>query len=239
MGRVGSTRGMPLLRTYGSSIVPAQSYGRAVRGFNSTAPVHASAAAGTSKRRALPNAPNPYPLVLFTVVFAVVSWTGFTLVSTNQERTASSIFKDVVIQVKTSPRVHALMFAPPSGTTTTTSTTAGSSTTGVKAPASSSQSPIVLKHEWWLGGAPYVRGTVGMMKGRIDLSFKITTLPSPHTNTTPQSPPRTATVYFTSIRAEKSSAFEIIRFLVVQDDPPHESASLLDAPSVPTNMLLA
>lgn len=96
----------------------------------------------------------------------------------------------------------------------------------------------MLKHEWWLAGAPYVRGTVGMMKGRIDLCFKITTLPptaipraNSSTTTSARDKPRTATVYFTSIRAEKGSAFEIIRFLVVQDEAPHASVSLLDAPT--------
>lgn len=178
-------------------------------------------------RKTLPKVPNPYPLVLLTVVFAAVSWSGFTLASTNQERSSSSIFKDVVVQVKTSPRVHALMFAPPPG--------AAATTPAVAQARSSSQSPVVLKHEWWLAGAPYVRGTVGMMKGRIDLSFKITTLPG--ANGGPATP-RTATVYFTSIRADKNAAFEIIRFLVVQDDPPHASVSLLDAPSMPIDMLL-
>lgn len=56
------------------------------------------------------------------------------------------------------------------------------------------------------------------MQGRVDLSFKITNPPE-ETNT--------ATVYFTSVRANKDAPFEILRFLVVNDQTA-ESISLLD-----------
>ncbi len=55
------------------------------------------------------------------------------------------------------------------------------------------------------------------MQGRVDLSFKVTT----------EGEGRTATVYFTSIRAHKHAPFEILRFVVV-DDESGESVSLLE-----------
>lgn len=60
-----------------------------------------------------------------------------------------------------------------------------------------------------------------MMQGRVDLSFKITT---------PEEK-ETGTVYFTSIRAHKHAPFEILRFLVVNDQT-GESVSLLDKQSL-------
>lgn len=77
---------------------------------------------------------------------------------------------------------------------------------------------MVLKRETLLGGVPKVNGAVNMMQGRVDLSFKI----HPVHNES-----RTATVYFTSIRAHKHAPFEILRFVVV-DDTTGQSVSLLD-----------
>lgn len=76
----------------------------------------------------------------------------------------------------------------------------------------------MLKRETLLGGAAKINGSVNMMQGRVDLSFKI------HLSGNEQD---TATVYFTSIRAHKHADFEILRFVVV-DDRSGESVSLLD-----------
>ncbi|CBQ67675.1 conserved hypothetical protein [Sporisorium reilianum SRZ2] len=77
---------------------------------------------------------------------------------------------------------------------------------------------VVLKRETLLGGTPKVNGAVNMMQGRVDLSFKIHAAHDER---------RTATVYFTSIRAHKHAPFEILRFVVV-DDATGDSVSLLD-----------
>ncbi|SJX60311.1 uncharacterized protein SRS1_11625 [Sporisorium reilianum f. sp. reilianum] len=77
---------------------------------------------------------------------------------------------------------------------------------------------VVLKRETLLGGTPKVNGAVNMMQGRVDLSFKI------HAQGDER---KTATVYFTSIRAHKHAPFEILRFVVV-DDATGDSVSLLD-----------
>ena len=83
--------------------------------------------------------------------------------------------------------------------------------------SSSDRGGIVLKRETWLGGMPRVQGSVNMMQGRVDLAFKIHPV---------HNQDRTATVYFTSIRASKKAPFEIVRFVVV-DDSSGDSTSLL------------
>ncbi|EPQ32361.1 uncharacterized protein PFL1_00557 [Pseudozyma flocculosa PF-1] len=54
-------------------------------------------------------------------------------------------------------------------------------------------------------GDPWVSGSVNMMQGRVDMSFRL------------QGPKDKGTAYFTSIRRDQSKSFEVIRFLVVTD----------------------
>ncbi|PWN50466.1 DUF1783-domain-containing protein [Violaceomyces palustris] len=62
-------------------------------------------------------------------------------------------------------------------------------------------------------GDPWVSGSVNMMQGKVDISFKI------------QGPKDTGTAYFTSIRREQNKSFEVLRFLLVTDSG--ENVSLL------------
>ncbi|GAC95634.1 potential mitochondrial protein [Pseudozyma hubeiensis SY62] len=94
----------------------------------------------------LPSVPNTLPILLTSVILALLSWTGFTIYATNKEKLSSSIFKSVLTTVKTSPEISSLF---------------------------SSSTPVVLKRETWLGGQPRVQGAVNMMQGRVDLAFQI------------------------------------------------------------------
>lgn len=162
----------------------------------------------------LPSVPNSLPYLTAFIVVAIASWGGFTVYATNKEKLSSSIFKSVVSQVKNSSEVAQLL-----------SPSSSSSTSNSK--PSSTLSSIILKRETWLGGMPRVKGSVNMMQGRIDLSFKINLTPEPETGE------RVGTVYFTSIRANKHAPFEILRFLVVNDET-GETISLLDQTKLST-----
>ena len=153
------------------------------------------------KNKTLPVVPNTLPYLFAFVAAAIGSWGAFTIYATNKEKLSSSIFKSVVGQVKNSSEVQQLLSSSAGG-------------------ANGARLVPVLKRETWLGGMCRVKGSVNMMQGRVDLSFKITT---PETTGAPE----VGTVYFTSIRAHKHAPFEILRFVVVNDRT-GESVSLLE-----------
>ncbi|KAN0066280.1 cytochrome oxidase assembly protein 1 [Thecaphora frezii] len=64
-------------------------------------------------------------------------------------------------------------------------------------------------------GDPWVSGSVNMMQGRVDMSFRV------------QGRRDAGTAYFTSIRRDQNKAFEVLRFLVVTDAG--ETVSLLSS----------
>ncbi|SPO19933.1 uncharacterized protein UTRI_00323_B [Ustilago trichophora] len=152
------------------------------------------------RTKPLPQVPNTLPYLVIFITLALTSWAGFTVYATNKEKLSSSILKSVVSQVKNSPEVRTLL-SPPSI-------------------SSDGQNQVVpvLKREAWLGGMCRVKGSVNMMQGRVDLSFKIQS---------PIDEDQIATVYFTSIRAHKHAPFEILRFLVVNQNT-GQSVSLLE-----------
>ncbi|SAM70842.1 uncharacterized protein UBRO_20475 [Ustilago bromivora] len=153
------------------------------------------------QNKPLPSVPNRLPYLAAFVATALASWAAFAAYATNNEKLSSSVFKSVVSQVKSSSQVAQLLSSP----------------TCHNLPKPTSHS-ITLKPKPWLGVTCRVKGSVNMMQGRVDLSFKITNAPE-KTNT--------GTVYFTSVRANKHAPFEILRFLVVNDKT-GESISLLD-----------
>ncbi|WFD29182.1 cytochrome oxidase assembly protein 1 [Malassezia sp. CBS 17886] len=73
--------------------------------------------------------------------------------------------------------------------------------------------PVILKRG--ITGDPWIEGIVSPVKGKVDMSFQV------------EGPAGVATVYFTSIRKEKTDPFEVLRFLVVPDGDSHRSLSLL------------
>lgn len=168
------------------------------------------------RNKELPKVPNTLPYLAGFVAAAIASWAAFTVYATNKEKLSSSIFKSIVGQVKSSAEVQTLL-----------------------APQALASMTPVLKRESWLGGMCRVKGSVNMMQGRVDLSFKITTpqgQPLPPSRSTAQARSQkqpVATVYFTSIRAHKHAPFEILRFLVVNDDT-GESVSLLQSGALTT-----
>jgi len=59
---------------------------------------------------------------------------------------------------------------------------------------------------WWLNGDPWISGSVAMMKGRNDVSFRV------------KGHKGAGTVYFTSIRKTKNEPFTTLRFKVIADN---------------------
>jgi len=59
---------------------------------------------------------------------------------------------------------------------------------------------------WYLNGSPWVSGSVKMLQGNIDVSFRV----KGHRGA--------GTVYFTSIRRERGGPFTTLRFKVIADD---------------------
>lgn len=78
--------------------------------------------------------------------------------------------------------------------------------------------PVVL--ERCITGDPWITGEVNPLKGKVDVSFRIT------------GPRGAAAVYFTSVRPNPHAQFEVLRFLVVPDVDSSTAVSLLDARSV-------
>ncbi|KDN48204.1 DUF1783-domain-containing protein [Tilletiaria anomala UBC 951] len=73
-------------------------------------------------------------------------------------------------------------------------------------------SPVLLEPS--ILGDPWVAGSVNMMQGKVDISFRV------------KGPRSSGTVYFTSIRRNQMRTFEVLRFLVVTDRD--ETISMLD-----------
>ncbi|KAL5529242.1 hypothetical protein ACEPAG_5227 [Sanghuangporus baumii] len=59
---------------------------------------------------------------------------------------------------------------------------------------------------WFLNGEPWVNGSINMLQGNVDFSMRV------------KGSKGAGTLYFTSIRREKGSAFEILRYKIICDD---------------------
>jgi len=60
--------------------------------------------------------------------------------------------------------------------------------------------------KWYLNGSPWVYGSVKMLQGNIDVSFRI------------KGHKGAGTVYFTSIRRTRGEPFTTLRFKIIADD---------------------
>ncbi|KAH9035576.1 cytochrome oxidase complex assembly protein 1-domain-containing protein [Lactarius pseudohatsudake] len=59
---------------------------------------------------------------------------------------------------------------------------------------------------WYLNGSPWVHGSVKMLQGNIDISFRV------------KGHKGAGTVYFTSIRKARGEPFTTLRFKIIADD---------------------
>lgn len=83
-------------------------------------------------------------MILATIAFAIASWTGFTLYATNLERLSSSAFRSCLGQVREDDRIKEMV-----------------------------GEVVRVDQKWYLGGKPWVKGTINMMQGRVDVSFRV------------------------------------------------------------------
>jgi len=59
---------------------------------------------------------------------------------------------------------------------------------------------------WYLNGSPWVHGSVKMLQGNIDISFRV------------KGDKGAGTVYFTSIRRARGDLFRTLRFKIIAED---------------------
>lgn len=137
-----------------------------------------------------PDLPQPksYKTPAFLLIlFSLITWSAFTAHATNRERLSSAVLKNVVDKIRESEQVRAEM-----------------------------GDDVNLKRETILAGDPWIRGSVNMMQGRVDMSFKL------------KGSKDTGTVYFSSIRRDAQTPYETLRFLIVLDSN-KKVISLLDS----------
>ncbi|TFY75590.1 hypothetical protein EWM64_g8423 [Hericium alpestre] len=127
--------------------------------------------------RDLPPYHRTWPAVLGLAVAGVSVWAAFFCYATNQERLSSSVTRHVLTTVRESPEVR-----------------------GVLGEA------VRPEPAWYLNGDPWVAGTVNMLQGHVDISFRV------------KGHKGAGTLYFTSIRKAKGEPFTILRFKIIADD---------------------
>jgi hypothetical protein len=94
-----------------------------------------------------PGLPQPksfkIPGLLF-ILFSIGSWTAFTLHATNRERLSSSVLKNIMEKIKDDQRLERRL-----------------------------GSGIGLERKMLLAGDPWINGSVNMMQGKVDMSFRV------------------------------------------------------------------
>ncbi|KAK8861508.1 hypothetical protein IAR55_002329 [Kwoniella newhampshirensis] len=126
--------------------------------------------------RDLPKLKSRAPLVVGLGLLGL-GWGLFLLHATNSERLASSVLRQVTFQLRNSPQVIGIL-----------------------------GENVRLQENWWALGQPWINGTINLMQGRVDLSFRI------------QGNKGAGTVYFTSIRPQEQGAWRIVRYKLIADD---------------------
>ncbi|WVW80070.1 hypothetical protein I302_102043 [Kwoniella bestiolae CBS 10118] len=126
--------------------------------------------------RDLPKIRNKLPFVIALGLLGL-GWGAFLLHATNAERLASSVLRQVTFQLRNSKEVIAVL-----------------------------GENVRLVENWWALGQPWISGTINLMQGRVDLSFRIT------------GDKGAGTVYFTSIRPQEQGAWRIVRYKIIADD---------------------
>ncbi|WWD16583.1 hypothetical protein CI109_101011 [Kwoniella shandongensis] len=126
--------------------------------------------------RDLPKLKSRAPLVIGLSLLGL-GWGLFLLHATNSERLASSVLRQVTFQLRNSPQVIGIL-----------------------------GENVRLQENWWALGQPWINGTINLMQGRVDLSFRI------------RGNKGGGTVYFTSIRPQEQGAWRIVRYKLIADD---------------------
>ncbi|OCF57989.1 hypothetical protein L486_04016 [Kwoniella mangroviensis CBS 10435] len=106
-----------------------------------------------------------------------LGWGAFLLHATNAERLASSVLRQVTFQLRNSKEVISVL-----------------------------GENVRLVENWWALGQPWISGTINLMQGRVDLSFRV------------RGDKGAGTVYFTSIRPQEQGAWRIVRYKIIADD---------------------
>ncbi|OCF32283.1 hypothetical protein I317_07133 [Kwoniella heveanensis CBS 569] len=136
---------------------------------------------GPSRPRLIYERPGDRELPRIGVLLALgvlgLGWGLFLLHATNQERLSSSVLRQVTFQLRNSKEVIAVL-----------------------------GEHIKLQENWWALGQPWISGTINLMQGRVDLSFRI------------KGDKGSGTVYFTSIRPQEKGAWRIVRYKIIADD---------------------
>ncbi|EJD53300.1 DUF1783-domain-containing protein [Auricularia subglabra TFB-10046 SS5] len=128
--------------------------------------------------RELPELKRQSPMLWTLLAAGVVGWGIFAMRATNAERATSSVMRQLVFDLRQSEEAAAILGDD-------------------------------LKPEtsnFLYGGYPRVQGTMSILQGKVDISFRL------------QGSKGAGTVYFTSIRKARGQKFLILRFRVVCDD---------------------
>ncbi|WWC97032.1 hypothetical protein V866_003909 [Kwoniella sp. B9012] len=126
--------------------------------------------------RDLPKIRNKLPFVIALGLLGL-GWGAFLLHATNAERLASSVLRQVTFQLRNSKEVISVL-----------------------------GENVRLVENWWALGQPWISGTINLMQGRVDLSFRV------------KGDKGAGTVYFTSIRPQEQGSWRIVRYKIIADD---------------------
>ncbi|KAN0111750.1 Cytochrome oxidase complex assembly protein 1 domain containing protein [Russula decolorans] len=127
--------------------------------------------------RDLPPYRRAWPGILAVCIGGVGVWAAFLAYAANQERLCSSAMRRVLGELRESEDVRTVL-----------------------------GDAVRPEPTWYLNGSPWVSGSVKMLQGNIDVSFRV------------KGHKGAGTVYFTSIRRERGGPFTTLRFKVIADD---------------------
>ncbi|EIM89571.1 DUF1783-domain-containing protein [Stereum hirsutum FP-91666 SS1] len=128
-------------------------------------------------QRDLPPYRRVWPTLLLLSTAGVSVWAVFLTYMANQERLSTSVMKRIVTTIKNSEEVREVL-----------------------------GEAVRLEPTWWLNGDPWVTGSVSMLQGSVDLSFRV------------KGHKGSGTLYFTSIRKGKGEPWTILRFKIIADN---------------------
>jgi len=115
--------------------------------------------------------------VVVVCISGVGVWAAFLAYAANQQRLSSSAMRRVLSELRESEDVRAVL-----------------------------GDAVRPEPTWYLNGSPWVAGSVKMLQGNIDISFRV------------KGHKGAGTVYFTSIRRERGGPFTTLRFKIIADD---------------------
>ncbi|TFY61358.1 hypothetical protein EVG20_g7088 [Dentipellis fragilis] len=129
------------------------------------------------QQRDLPPYARTWPLVAVFGTAGVAVWASFFMYATNQERLSSSVTRHVLTTIRESDAVREVL-----------------------------GDAVRFEPAWYLNGDPWVSGSVNMLQGHVDISFRV------------KGHKQGGTLYFTSLRKAKGEPFTILRFKIIADD---------------------